>query len=263
MTRTWDRRRGAAIALALVVAGACSSPQGTEAGNSLLGKKERKDGGGRDRGKAAGGPSKGKAKTGGVAAPTVGDAAAEVAPEPGETPLSSGAAKTETNVTSSGTDPRTASVVVTEPDPDQEKSGIVPDYSDIVTVRVEGLGSRVRFTLTFRGALPEKMPDDKTYMVAGIGITDKNRDKGYAFGASADESGWKAYGESKDETGEYPGTLSVSGADVVFTLPWAAIGGAKPFEWYGQATWFKSLAGTTHYSLDVVPNDGPARFPAG
>ncbi|MDQ3951762.1 MAG: hypothetical protein M3279_02185, partial [Actinomycetota bacterium] len=164
---------------------------------------------------------------------------------------------------STGTDPRNATVVITEPDPDAEKSGVTPDYADILSAKVEGLGRHVRFTITFRGTLPQKMPDDETFMVAGIGLTaPKGKKQGYAFGASADETGWKAYGGGK-EGGEYPGELTVSGDTVVFTVPWSAIAGPRAFEWYAQGSWFKSLAGTTHYSLDALPNEGPAKFPAG
>jgi hypothetical protein len=258
---SWDKRRVAGLALTLLLAGACSSPQGTQPENSLLGKKNDGDAsGGNAKRKPDGKASRGKTETGAAAAPTPGLAA----PAPGETGAAdSGAAKTETKVEATGTDPRNASVLVTEPDPDAEKSGIAPDYGDIVSTLVEGMGSQFRVTITFRADLPDRMPDDKTYMVAGFGVTGKDDDTGYAFGASADQSGWKAYGGHAKDKGKYPGELSISGNTVVFTLPWSAIDGPRPFEWYSQASWFKSLAGTTHYSLDMLPNDGPAKYPAG
>ncbi|MDQ3982335.1 MAG: hypothetical protein M3271_06595 [Actinomycetota bacterium] len=260
MRSSWDKRRVIGLALALLLAGACSSPQGTPAENSLLGKDEGKASGGNAKKKPDAKRPKGKTETGAAAMPTPGLAA----PAPGETgPANSGAAKTETKVTSTGTDPRDASVLVTEPDPDAEKSGLAPEYGDIVSTRVEGLATELRVTINLRADVPDRMPDDKTYMVAGFGVTGKGDDTGYAFGASADQSGWKAYGGHAKDEGKYPGELSISGATMVFTLPWSAIDGPRPFKWYSQASWFKSLAGTTHYSLDMLPNDGPARFPAG
>ena len=268
MRHALTRQAIAAAALAvLVVAGACSSPQGTEPENSLLGKDGK---GSKQSGRGAGKPNasataKGPGRKGppsavtppaggpGLAAPTAGEAASK----------NSGAAKTETEVTSSGTDPRRASVLVTEPDPDAEKSGLPPDFADIVSVRVQGIGRGFRVTITFRGDIPSSMPDDKTYMVAGFGLTGRDGQNGYAFGASADTDGWNPYGGDKDEGGEFPGTMSIDGATMVFTMPWSAVGGVRPFQWYAQETWFKSLAGTTHYSLDNVPNDGPAKYPAG
>lgn len=260
------RARAAAVLAALALAAAsCSSPQGTEqAENSLLGKKGR---GGAGESRPGKGPRADKARGGktetGQPDVVAGEAAAPSV-APGKTPsFNSGAAKTETKVSSSGTDPRRASVLVTEPDPDAEKTGLVPEYSDILSVRIEGAASGFRVTMTFRGDVPEKMPDKKTFMVAGMGFTERKKDEGYGFGASADTTGWTPYAGSKGEGGEFPGTFSIDGPTIVFTMPWSAIGGPRSFEWYAQASWFKSLAATTHYSLDIVPNEGPARFPAG
>ena len=259
----------AAGLLTLLVAAACSSPQGTEpAENSLLGKdKKRGDAAPADKkgdgGKTGGSKPQGQA---GRKTPPPVPGGAVAAPSPGKFDKPggfSGASKTETEVTSSGEDPRTASVVVTEPDADADKSGVAPEFADILSARVEGAGPNLRVTITFRGQVPQKMPDDKTYMVAGFGLTaPKGQTQGYAFGASADTKGWTPYGNGKDGK-EYPGEFSLSGDTAVFVIPWSAIDGPRPFEWYAQASWFKSLAGTTHYSLDAVPNEGPAKFPAG
>lgn len=267
MKRTRDKTKLAALLLTLLLAAACSSPQGTEpAENSLLGK-------GKQRGNAAGGGKKdGGAKPGGAKPDGGGKAVPAVpggkvaVPSPAAVDKGgglNGASKTETEVTSTGQDPRTASVVVTEPDPDADKSGVAPEFADVLSTRVEGAGANLRVTITFRGELPQKMPDDQTYMVAGFGMTGpKGQSQGYAFGASADTKGWTAYGGGKDGK-EFPGEFSVSGDTVVFTIPWSAVEGPRSFDWYAQASWFRSLAGTTHYSLDAVPNEGPAKYPAG
>lgn len=268
MKRTWGRTGVAAFLLTLLVAAACSSPQGTEpAENSLLGKKKdgraaggpggRKDGGGKPGGSKAGGGSEPipVAPGGAAAVPSAG--------VPGKGGGLGGASRTETEVASTGEDPRTATVEVTEPDPDADKEGVAPEFADVRSTRVEGAGPNLKVTLTFWGQLPQKMPDDQTYMVAGFGLTGpKGQSQGYAFGASADTKGWTAYGGGKDGR-TFPGEFSVTGDTVVFMIPWSAIEGPRPFEWYAQASWFKSLAGTTHYSLDALPNDGPAKYPAG
>jgi hypothetical protein len=256
----------ATLAAALLFAAACSSPQGTEpAENSLLGKDKRgnSDAGGRGAGKGAG--------RGGGTKNAGGDQGVSVTPAPGAASIPSagsdgkgltGAQRTETEVTSTGEDPRTASVVVTEPDADADKSGVAPGFADILSTRVEGDGPNVTVTIVFRGELPEKMPDDQTYMVAGFGMTGpKGQKQGYAFGASADQTGWTPYGGS-EKGAEFEGEFSISGDTVVFSVPWRIIKGPRPFEWYAQTSWFKSVAGTTHYSMDVLPNDGPAKFPA-
>lgn len=257
-----------ALAVTLLLA-ACSSPQGTEpAENSLLGK-DKQGRGSQGEGKAGtknrGGDKGGGGKDAGGSADVVATPAPGVAvPSAGSDGRGlSGAKRTETEVAATGEDPRTASVLVTEPDPDADKSGIAPDFADILSTKVEGAGANLVVTIVFRGDLPQKMPDDQTFMVAGFGLTGPEGQKqGYAFGASADQRGWHAYGGS-EKGAEYEGEFSIEGDTVVFTVPWRTIKGPRPFEWYSQTSWFKSVAGTTHYSMDALPNDGPAKFPAG
>lgn len=260
MTVTPRRRRAAAALVALLLAGACSSPQGEPEGTRLgkdKGRKPRAQGGGKEQG--------GDKKRPDDAAPEiVTPEGAEIEAPGGQATAApnSGAARTDTKIESTGNAATSASVIVTEPDPDTEKTGIPPDYPDIVSARVQGSANSFRVTLTFRAELPDKMPDDKTYMVTGFGLTGPKGENGFAFGAQADADGWKPYGGKNDGDG-YPGKLSISGAVMTFDTPWSAVGGPRPFEWYAQSTWFKSLAGTTHYSLDNVPNEGPAKYPAG
>lgn len=260
----------AALAATLLVAAACSSPQGTEqAESSRLGKgKDRGAGAANGKGKAGGGRKNDGRKPGRAKKPRGGGipaAPGAVVASPGE---GGGkgfdpSTKTKTEVAAQGQDPASATVLVTEPDPDAEKSGITPQYGDIVSTEVAGTARDVRVTIRLHAALPDKMPDDKTYMVLGFGLTPpKGQQQGYAFGASADSKGWTAYGGDK-KGGRFEGEFSISGDTAVFTIPWSAVKGPRPFEWYAQTSWFKSLAGTTHYSLDALPNDGPAKYPAG
>lgn len=270
MKSTRNRTRVAAATVALLLA-ACSSPQGTEpAENSLLGK-DKKRGGAAAPGKKPARNGGGGDKGGGTKTAGGGDGSVVTTPAPGAALPSggpdggglSGSKRTKTEVAATGEDPRTASVLITEPDPDADKSGVSPDFADILSTRVEGSGPDLVVTIVFRGDLPEKMPDDETFMVAGFGLTGpKGQKSGYAFGASADQRGWTVYGGG-EKGGEYEGEFSISGDTVVFTVPWRTVQGPRPFEWYSQTSWFKSVAGTTHYSLDALPNDGPAKYPAG
>ena len=261
-----SRRRThlAALAVTLLVAAACSSPQGTEqAENSLLGKDKQRGAGGdggdrKDRGGKPGGPK----AAGGKPVPAASAPGAALASPGSDGKGLTGASRTETKISSTGEDPRTASVLITEPDPDADKSGVAPDFADIFSTQVEGAGPDVKITIVLRGDIPEKMPDDMTFMVIGFGLTGpKGQSQGYAFGASADDKGWTPYGGS-EKGGEFDGEFSISGDTVVLVVPWRTIKGPRPFEWYSQTSWFRSIAGTTHYSLDVLPNDGPAKYPA-
>jgi hypothetical protein len=44
-------------------------------------------------------------------------------------------------------------------------------------------------------------------------------------------------------------------------IPWSYVGGAYPFKWLATSNWFQSLANTTHYLFDLIPNEGQANYP--
>lgn len=150
---------------------------------------------------------------------------------------------------------------VEEPEPDSEKSGVTPAYSEANAVDVEGLGEDFRVTMSFNGNVPQKMPNDKTVMVIGFSLPgEKKNEKGYAFGGQASERGWQAFAGAKSETRRFPGTFIVRDNQIVMTIPWSFVGGPRPFEWYCNASWFQNVAGVTSYSFDVIPND-KGRYP--
>ncbi len=104
------RTRVAALAVTLLVAAACSSPQGSEQPeNSLLGKdKQRGAGGdGGDR-KDGGGKPGGPKATGGKPLPAASAPGAALASPGADGKGLTGASRTETEISSTGEDPRTA-----------------------------------------------------------------------------------------------------------------------------------------------------------
>nr|MBA2724555.1 hypothetical protein [Actinomycetota bacterium] len=141
--------------------------------------------------------------------------------------------------------------------PDAEKDGpLLPDYAEATAIDVKGLGSNVRITFAFDGELPQRMPNDKTYMIIAFGFSaEKKGEDGYGITAQASDEGWRASLGAKDEAKRFPGTFIVRGNTAEFTLPWSAVGGARPFEFYGSASWFQYTAGVTSYSVDPIPND--------
>jgi hypothetical protein len=154
-----------------------------------------------------------------------------------------------------------AAARVEEPDPDAEKSGLPPDYSEIYVASIEGLGDDFRLTLTFGGDVPEAMPDDHTYMTAGFALL-MGGDEAYSFGAYADASGWKTYAGGKDrKSGDFPGTFEVSGREIVMIIPWDFVRGPRSFKWQANSGWFTQIANQTQYAFDVIPNENGARFP--
>jgi len=144
-----------------------------------------------------------------------------------------------------------------EPGADAEKDGpLSPGYAEATEIDVEGLGDDVRITFTFAGEVPQKMPTDKTYMVVAFGFSAKKKgQEGYGMNAQASNEGWQVVLGSKDQAKEFPGTFFVRGNTVEFTLPWSAVGGPRPFEFYASSSWFQYAAGVTSYSVDPIPND--------
>lgn len=159
---------------------------------------------------------------------------------------------------------RTASSVVEEPEPDATTGGVPESYPEVLRVAIEGLGDDFRVTFTFAGNIPQEMPDDKTFMVVGLGLKDRSDKRSYAFGAQGTHDGWQAYAGGKGEANqeqEFPGTFLIEGNEIVMTIPWSYMKGPYPFRWQASSSWFRSVASTSHYSFDPVPNKKMARFP--
>ena len=144
-----------------------------------------------------------------------------------------------------------------ETSPDAEKDGpLSPGYAEATQVDVQGLGEDLRITFTFAGDVPQQMPTDKTYMIVAFGMSAaKKGQDGYAINAQASNRGWQVALGAKEEAKRFPGTFFVRGNTVEFTLPWSAVGGPRPFEFYGSSSWFQYAAGVTSYSVDPIPND--------
>jgi hypothetical protein len=143
---------------------------------------------------------------------------------------------------------------------DGESAGVVPPYSEVISASIEGLGDDVRLTMTFNGAVPERMDDERTYMVIGW-ATSMGGDQNYAISARCSTDGWTTFAGRKNDTSELPGTFEVNGNSLVAQVPWSFFDGPRAFKWYASSSWFKSLAGTTHYLFDTVPNEKAGSFP--
>lgn len=149
---------------------------------------------------------------------------------------------------------------INEPDPDGKTQGITPQYAEMLGLSIEGLGKEFRITMTFNGDVPQRMPNDKTIMVVGFQFL-RGKSDGYAFAGQATEEGWKPYAGGKDKRTAFPGSFEVSGNTIVMTVPWSYVGGAYPFKWLATSNWFQSLANTTHYIFDLIPNKSQANYP--
>ncbi|MGH2755842.1 MAG: hypothetical protein ACRDLB_15610 [Actinomycetota bacterium] len=148
-----------------------------------------------------------------------------------------------------------------EPRPDGKKSGIPPRYPEATSIEIDGHRKSFRIAITFDGRLPQAMPNENTFMVVGFSLSGKNEDDdGYAFGAQGSQEGWVPYAGRKNRTEAFPGPFNIDGNVMQMTIPWRYIGGARPFEWYANSSWFSHIEGVTSYLFDVIPDDG-GRYP--
>lgn len=263
-----SRRCLIALAVACSLVAACSSAPGPDAADegdkSRVGQSEK--GTKNKKGKGAGKKAGGKKGAGpGSAAKTPGLAA----PEPGESPppAKGGSAAAPQGFASQGppspVDPSLArrSSIIDDPSNDAEREGaLVPPYAELTQAAFQGLGDNFEIKLTFNGSVPEKMPDDKTIMVIGVGISAGGNDT-YGFTAQGTPDGWKAYAGAKDGARKFPGQFLIENGAIVMRIPWRFINGPREFRWQTNSTWFKSVANTTHYAFDMAPNEESAQFP--
>jgi hypothetical protein len=234
---------------------ACSGGSNPEGERSLLAETPGATDGGEKRGKGGNKAGKGSKKE---------DKAADPGAAPGgsTTGGSSGVIEGDVDVPGASEEQEypTASAELTEPNPDAQSQGITPGYAEMTGARIEGLGKKFRVTLSFGGQIPEQMPNDKTIMVIGFQLI-RGDDEGYAFAGQATHEGWKPYAGGKDKRTKFPGTFEVQANEIVMTIPWKYPSGAFPFKWMATSNWFQSLANTTHYKFDLIPNKDQANYP--
>lgn len=260
----------ALLAALTVLASACSSgaPTDTAAGDgSRLGHEDDQNKDAKKKGSAKGkGSRKGSGKRkGGSETPLRSGGAGRSGASP---PPASGGAAAPDGFASSGppspVDPSLArrSSFYEEPSPDARKEGaLVPGYAEVIRCGIQGIGEQFEMHFQFNGDVPREMPDKNTVMVIGFGIS-AGGDETYGFTAQGNQEGWKAYAGAKDGAEKFPGQFLIQGDTVIMRVPWSFINGPREFRWQLNATWFRSVASTTHYSFDQCRNDKPGQFPS-
>ncbi len=243
------KRTIAVCLMLLLVAAGCSSPT-SDANRPLTGAGE-KDGKGKGGGKNN---AKKKGKRGGLPGRTGAGGGAAAAPE--------AAASIDTDVPGADEEKQypNSSAELVESEPDAKSQGITPDYAEMTGLSIEGLGKQFRVTMSFAGDLPQAMPNDKTIMVVGLQII-RDEDEGYAFAGQCTQKGWTPYAGGKDKQSKFPGSFEIQGNQIIMVIPWSYLDGAYPFKWVSTSNWFQSLANTTHYKFDLIPNKNQANYP--
>jgi hypothetical protein len=259
MTR--GTRTSALFAALLLLFAACSSTDPASVAEHGNGKKSGSEPGGNKKSERQGGRNKkektkeGDRKNDGAASTSRGDGSGAEDPSGGG---DGGAGTTEGSGENDNGSPDLSRAVASRGDSssDGEGNGDTPIYADMTRASIKGNGQSVELTVTFAETVPQVMPDGNTFMAVGFRFEGK-RNKPYVY-ADGDKSGWTP-GINSSES--YPGEFSVSGNKMVFTLPWAALGGAQKFKWYANDSWVKSGLVTTSYLFDEVPNLERAHYP--
>ena len=245
----------AGVAAIALLVGGCS-PGEEQGERSRLGNKDDKKTARQDKKEKKDKKPAGEVAEGNVDEAVAGDSGPGANSEPAAPSLG------DADTPRTGIDPSLAdaSSRVEEPRSDAKTSGLPPGYTELLSAEIQGLGENFRFTMTFDGEIPERLPKD-TYMVMGLGVTGRKKDEGYAFGVNGDEKRWRPYAGGKGGASDFPGTFEIRGNEIIMVLPWSSVEGPRAFDWYANASWFSQLAGQSRYSFDPIPNEEAARFP--
>lgn len=148
-----------------------------------------------------------------------------------------------------------------DPPGDAQIAGEVPGYLDILGGVVEGAGpDGLRLILRMSGPVPETMPDDRTHLIIAWNLTGSKKATGAGFSAQAGSAGWVVSAAQGPDTVDFTGALAIDGNDVILTVPWSFIGGARRFEWSAAASWFSSSEDGTS-SSSSADNITQGRYP--
>ena len=146
-------------------------------------------------------------------------------------------------------------------DPAGDAGAQVPGYGDGLAVDVDDLGSSAKVTVHLGAAVPETLGAGE---VEGIGVNLTPSDQSapsYQLFADGEVDGWFGYLQVGDQFVEYPGTFDRTGASLVFTVPWSALGDVRTGTVDAFVDWSKPTVGTAaQSSSDRLPDGGAAAF---
>jgi hypothetical protein len=135
-----------------------------------------------------------------------------------------------------GSPPYRVVASISDPRGDQGLDG--PAYGDLRLVQMEDDGTSARVTVTLDGTLPPR-PVSRESLGIGVDLYARTTqtEGDYQLFADGGPDGWFAYLETPRGFVRYPGTFALSGAQLVFTVPWTSLGARTSGAFSAFADW--------------------------
>jgi hypothetical protein len=142
---------------------------------------------------------------------------------------------------------------------DQGSQG--PAYSDLRRLVIESDGTRARVTVIMGATVPNPMASGEE-MAVGVDLfrSSTQPESDYQLYASGNEEGWIAFLDTPKGFVRYPGTFQIGGARLVFTVPWASLGGMRTGYASTFMDWDKDGVVVNQVGGDHMPNSGRLRY---
>jgi hypothetical protein len=135
-----------------------------------------------------------------------------------------------------------------------------PGHADLVEVALADTGSDLRVTVTLGAVAPPSLADGE---VIGLGLDlylGAAMESDYQLFADGGSEGWTGYLQTPKGFIPYPGQLRLSGADVVFEVPWSSLGDLRQATVATFLDWSRAAVPTNVASRDDAPNVGRITF---
>lgn len=142
---------------------------------------------------------------------------------------------------------------------DQERDGDVPAWVDLTGGVLRDTGGALVARATFASPPPPRMPDESH--VAQVAVHLKVP-KGTAYlYAEGRPDGWRAYvSRNKKSTELPPGSFSIVGREMSWTVPWGALGDPRRLDWALYLSWTETTLLRVNYAFDSAPDSGTERL---
>lgn len=149
-----------------------------------------------------------------------------------------------------------AATSVADRDSKRTVTGTPPRYLEIAEAGVAGSPGRLNLSVSLRGPIPERMPDESSALRIGFRLRTKSG-RTFTFEANCVRAGWDTFATGGPE--EFPAPeLALNGETIELRVDPAYMGGIQPFEWIATATW---SGADGDYAFDVTPRTGLANYP--